>query len=130
MRCLKKQQNQPQLGICENRLETHVLFGLLLMKLELRGRALQLVLDGGNEKTVSQLKELGFTPERALETAEAAIQFADEESARLIRQLVPKSTWPGAVLIRRHQSAKREVTWLMLKFENKKGWCLDSALFP
>lgn len=98
--------------------------------MELRGRALHLVLDGGNEKTVCQLQELGFTHERALETAETAIQFADEESARLIRLLVPKSAWPGTVFIRRHLSTTREVTWLMLKFEYKNGWCLDSALFP
>ena len=100
------------------------------MKLELRGRALQVALDFGNEETVSQLQGLGFSRERALETAETAMKFAEEEGARLTRQLVPKSVWPGTVLIRRHLSSKREETWLMLKFESTKGWCLDSALFP
>lgn len=100
------------------------------MKPALRGRALQVALGSGSEQTVNQLQELGFTRERALETAATAIKFAEEESAILIRQLIPKSVWPGSVFIRRHVSTKQEETWLMLKFESKTGWCLDSALFP
>lgn len=46
------------------------------MKLELRGRALQVALNFGNEETVSQLQGLGFSHKRALETAETAIRFA------------------------------------------------------
>ncbi len=99
------------------------------MRSPLRGRALQVALNFGNEHVITNLKDLGFTPERAADVAAAAKKYADEETAMLVRQLIPKSAWPGAVVVRRHFVAPREETWLMLKYESGKGWNLDSALF-
>ena len=99
------------------------------MRLLLRGRALQVALNFGSEQIVANLKELGFTPDRAADVAAAAKKYADEETALLVRQLVPKSAWSGVVVIRKHFVAPREETWLMLKYVGGIGWNLDSALF-
>lgn len=99
------------------------------MRSPLRGRALQVALNFGNEHVITNLKDLGFTPERAADVAAAAMKYADEETALLVRQLIPKSAWPGAVVVRRHFVEPREETWLMLKYESGNGWNLDSALF-
>lgn len=99
------------------------------MRFLLRGRALQVALNFGSEQIVANLKELGFTPDRAADVAAAAKKYADEETAFLVRQLVPKSAWSGVVVIRKHFIAPREETWLMLKYVSGIGWNLDSALF-
>lgn len=99
------------------------------MRLPLRGRALQVALSFGSEQIITNLKDLGFTPDRAADVAAAAKKYADEETALLVRQLTPKSAWPGAVVIRRHVVAPREETWLILKYEREIGWNLDSAFF-
>jgi len=99
------------------------------MKSQLRGRTLRVGLASGCEQAAKKLKDLGFTSERAIDVAEAATKYAEEETALLVRQLTPKSAWPGAVVIRRHLDIQREETWLMLKHEGDMGWTLDSALF-
>lgn len=70
----------------------------------------------------------GF-PSPAADVAAAAKKYADEETALLVRQLIPKSAWSGVVVVRRHFVTPREETWLMLKYESGNGWNLDSALF-
>jgi hypothetical protein len=99
------------------------------MRFPLRGRALQVALNFGNEHVITNLEDLGFTPDRAADVAAAAKKYADEETALLVRQLIPKSAWSGVVVVRRHFVTPREETWLMLKYESGNGWNLDSALF-
>lgn len=99
------------------------------MRFPLRGRALQVALNFGNEHVITNLRDLGFTPDRAADVAVAAKKYADEETALLVRQLIPKSAWSGVVVVRRHFVTPREETWLMLKYESENGWNLDSALF-
>jgi len=99
------------------------------MKVQLRGRALQIALSFGEAQIIEHLMTLGFTPERAQAVASAAKKFADEETSQLLRQLTPKSAWLGTVVMRRHLVAPRDEAWLMLKYEGDVGWQLDSALF-
>jgi hypothetical protein len=99
------------------------------MKFQLRGRALQIALSFGDEQIIASLRNVGFSPERAEAVAVAAKKFADEETAELTRQLIPKSAWRGVVIIKRHLVAPRDETWLMLKYQEEAGWHLDSALF-
>lgn len=99
------------------------------MKFPVRGRALQVALNFGSQEIIANLKELGFTPARAAEVALAAKKYADEETAVLVRQLVPKSAWPGVVVVRKHFDTQKEETWLMLKYVSGIGWNLDSAIF-
>jgi hypothetical protein len=99
------------------------------MRFPLRGRALQVALNSGNEHVITNLKDLGFTPDRAADVAVAAKKYAEEETALLVRQLIPKSAWSGVVVVRRHFITPREETLLMLKYESRNGWNLDSALF-
>lgn len=95
----------------------------------LRGRALNVPLASGKEEAVSQLERRGFPELRAQAVANAATQFADEETQYLERQLNPRATWPGLVICRRSVVGAQDTVWLTLRYEQKAGWMLDSALF-
>ena len=92
-----------------------------------RGRYLGVVLDDDIEKTSSCLQALGLADTRALEVASAAILYAREEEAQLIRQLMPRGNWPGHVCLRRHVARPRDESWLMLRFDGQNRWTLDAV---
>ena len=99
------------------------------MKAYVRGRSLNVALEEGSEHAAAQLVRRGFTQGRADDVASAALKYAAEETDYLVRQLTPRSIWPGMVVVRRHFIDKREESWLMLRYEGKQGWKLDSAFF-
>ena len=98
------------------------------MKPTTRGRALDVALNTDQAHTANSLMALGFTKSRAEDVAAAAVKYSELETENLVRQLIPRSVWPGIVVAQRHFVEGREAAWLLLKYDGK-GWKLDSALF-
>jgi hypothetical protein len=97
------------------------------MKSWITGRSLDIELTGGKERVEAQLADRGLAGNYIESLAAAALKYAEEETARLNRELVPRPTWPGIVVCRRHAQPVGSA-WLLLKHQ-KHGWHLDSALF-
>jgi hypothetical protein len=97
------------------------------MKASLRGRSLEIDLNAERKQVIEQLARRGLDGKYVEALANIALQFADEETMSLSRQLVPTDTWPGTVICRRHH-IEGAAAYLMLK-HGRDGWKLDSALF-
>jgi hypothetical protein len=98
-----------------------------VVKTYIKGRALDIALDGDEHTVVEQLLGRGLQGRHVEVLAGVAIKFAEQETESLERQLVPPASWPGIVVCRRHSTSEGNA-WLLLKRE-KRGWKLDSALF-
>ena len=97
------------------------------MKACIKGRALEVDLNGDQQQVAAQLLSRGLQGKHVEMLAGVAFRFAEQETDDLERQLVPPAMWPGMVICRRHSTADG-TAWLMLK-RDKRGWKLDSALF-
>ena len=97
------------------------------MKPWTNGRSIEIELDGGQERIEAQLLSRGLQGKHVESLASAALRYAEEETERLSRQLVPQQNWAGMVVCRKHPLSGG-TAWLMLKY-GKQGWRLDSALF-
>lgn len=98
------------------------------MKQLVRGRTLGVLLRGGSSQVAAQLLEQGFEQDRAIEVADVAKMFAEDEAEYLSRKLTPRNAWQGCAVVRRYVDRKRESCWLMLSYEDVQGWCLDAVL--
>ena len=99
------------------------------MKSLLRGRELSVRLVDDVKIVATELQERGYPPDRADSVAAAAVRFAADETEQLTRCLTPRELWPGTVAIRRVAVGRNECSHLMIKYQAKSGWSLDSAFF-
>lgn len=97
------------------------------MKAQIKGRAIDLDLAGGQKQLDAQLQTRGLLGQHVESLAAAALKYAEEATQDLQLKLVPPDQWPGIVVCRKHYSADG-TAWLMLRRE-EQGWRFDSALF-
>lgn len=112
-------------GTCQNRLPVKQTPSAV--KTALRGRALGVDLSDDQDSIVDRLCHLGIVEPQAVELAKVAVKFADEESATLVEELAPESSWPGRVVCRKHWVSGRRAMYLLLH-RGCNSWHLQSAL--
>jgi hypothetical protein len=97
------------------------------VKALIRGRAIDVELDGDAQQVAARLVDHGLEPRIGQALATTALKLADEETDRLRTQLVPPAAWPGTVVCCRHAMSGR-ASWILLR-RGARTWSLNAALF-